>query len=1094
MGHNVLVKSLLRNKRQSVLLFLLIGLSAFGFVLRGVEFAVVREQIHAIAHTYQSVVTFHPHDDPMGDVSQVVSVLEGSEQVRFFDHRPIARAYLTDINNSDVIGPLPWTIDTGRASTEVLFYARLIAVFHVDPDDEATFAPPNWHVHQGFLYQFMVDHVYMGFEEHVRAGEYAILRMPPSDENLAIFEAMTALGYGEASQQLLIRGVREGMTDSWSEPVWERGGGQRHIPEILMLSAINQGVYPYDQALVYWLPVPVGQNAIDMSADPVTAHLPALIDTVRDSQRQLILHGVTDSDLNPFMQAASPVLRLADGRMLTHADSLDNNPVAVINSRLAVMRGLSVGDYLYIRVPNRQYYTGVFTTSLFMGGGGADLGQWQEPMVATATDNAEFDYMALEIVGVYAFRMGGMFGRDVLSVYVPSSLLEGIAFTGARHVADWEEGHLPATLLSAVLTDSRYEQAFLFAYQDLFADMGITLNVRSANSSFFWEIATGLLTTLGFNLGLFSVLFVFVGVLVMFLYLRTQVGNLAIMRSVGTGKGSVYAQLGTSLCLLVLPAMLIGGLSAYIAGQEMTAGMLDALAEFGQGEWQASVAVSWSLVGAFVLAGFAVLMLLGLGGAVLIINQPVLELLQSRRVVLMRRKKPRVLKARSLNLRNTTANHVANRILRQGAKSGLGFLLGLLVVISMGWVQESILRTRRQIDDIYTYTQVSAAVLHDYGLAGFGSIGFALNSPGFVVGGPIMGSAIREIRALSFVQDFYAEGGNVRAFALHPTAQGGLPTDWARQIGYDVDTALWHMGNHMALDGIYGLTDLEHFVAVNTPDMYGLLNIHIDIMDGFDMASFNTPEGFVDGYMPVIVSESTQAREGFAMGQRIVIGYGQFSMMINQYRYGVVVGVHNQVLYHGNMPSAILVPLSELEAMLTPIGVSYTVVQFGIDPAYNRNMIDVREHLQPLVARSGMMGDLYLLLTDEYMRNHVSAVTQTLLLLEMLSPVTQVFSRLLLLGVVLLLTLQSAKQAAVMRILGHGVRGTQWQLVLESLLVYSAGIVAGVAVVSALDWGFGMASLVVMAGFYALTVIIAAVLGAFTITKKSPLALLQTRD
>ena len=1083
MEKNIFFKALIRSKLRSSLLFFLILISSFAFVLRGIEFVAVRSQIHAVAQTYQSIVSFHPTEGFFGDISTAIPIIEQSPYVRFIDDRRPAQAFLTDMTNSDFVGPMSWSPEAGRTSTEVLFYGTWESVSELWAGNPFFF-PGLASVNSGFVHRFHVDEVLMGFEEHILPGTVINVWHPLSQGSRAIYEEQSAL----TGQQMLVRAYRPGLVDGWGQLV----NANRGIPEPLILSALNLG--EEGQEPLYLKILPSGETSLDFDAFPETSHLPQLILETQINQRQIMLQGVSDIQLLPIMQGISPGLRMINGRMLTREDYLEQRPVAMIAASFAQARDLSVGDTISVRVPTQQAYDNYFSSHLGLGGGGPQLGLLQEILVSGNYEGPA-EYKDLEIVGIYFFRMDGLFGRDRLNVYVPASILTNLTYTGAGMFEHWEPEHLPAPLVAFILEDSRYEQAFLTAYGGMFLEMGIPISIVSADSSFFWEMATPILTMLAFNLGLFSVLFVLVMLLLMFLYLRNHLKNFAIMRSIGISKGAVYGQLLITITLLSAPAIALGSYGAYYFGAEQISGMLETIAEFSQ-HMGTEGALSLTQVLLFTGIAYVTILVFTLFGAGFILSRPVLELLQGR-IVIIKHKKPKnkTLKPLGIKFKNHNLQWLSHQIFRQGFKSALGFTLAFLFMFATGWVQEAMLRTSTQIDIIYDQTILNGGFRRGYGLSGFQRGGFAFNSPGFYIEGAIMGRAMREIRDFSMVENIYAQGGNIRGFVLPATHSETLPDNWAPLIGFNGDSLFTEPANIAALDFLYGFTDLDQFIQINSPDVAGVLeNIHIEFKSGFDRELFHAETlDELNHRIPIIVSESTLNRRRLALGDEVVVGFTPTSFGNMQYRQAQVVGYHNGTIHGANLYGATLMSLHHLEGMFSSAMISYTTLNFTIDPSYNREITEVRSLLEALAWRSGLV-PLELMLDDESLRSHITVVSQTLLLLEMLYPVAIIFSVVILSAVILLLTLQGLKNTAIMRILGNGRQKTVLLLASELVVVYGLGLVSGAVVLMFLGWGFGPGNILIIGLMYLIAVMICALFGAWLITRKSPLELLQVRE
>jgi len=185
-----------------------------------------------------------------------------------------------------------------------------------------------------------------------------------------------------------------------------------------------------------------------------------------------------------------------------------------------------------------------------------------------------------------------------------------------------------------------------------------------------------------------------------------------------------------------------------------------------------------------------------------------------------------------------------------------------------------------------------------------------------------------------------------------------------------------------------------------------------------------------------------------------------------------------------------------LEDMLGTM-MGYSTVAFEINNTHNPEIEDVRERLSIFVGgQSGFTGSvaMQLFLLDEGLRNVTAAVGQTILLLELMYPIALVIAGAIALGLSMLLMLQAAKNAAIMRILGGGKAKARSMLATELLTVCIAGLILGAIWLLLAGWGFGIVDILTISAVYFGGALLGATIGAISITKKSPLELLQVKE
>ena len=469
---NVFLISLFRNRLKSFLVFILISVSSFAFVLRGIEYLALNEQVWSIANTYVSSGFFYS-DEQFGDVSYAAHILENSSSIDFIDRRINAKGFLIGYQNANYLGTRPSLprelIDT---YSDAFFYGTLRSISTFNNDT---------------IFVFYVDTVVSSMPEHVIEGQYVRVVTP--------FHLRNYLNMIEG-ERYFIRAYSPIAFELFHMVLPLVGSSARNSLSILPVSLEN----PYE----YFIHAP-NYNYVHTLVDSLMYE----IEEVGRNQRGVIVSAVTDMNIVPAFQGALPLKRNV-GRLLNRYDYLYRNNVAVVSERFARSRGLELGDTITIKIPSEQYFSGVFSTSLSFSPEVA-LGHYSEINVSSNYNSDSF-YLELEIVGLYTFRMIGLFGREHLNVYIPSSILP-YGFTilpGPGVFENFNENHIPDTWLSFALADSRLEQQFLLQYRDIFEELGLTTVIISADSGLFWETVTPLLTNVTVNFALFSLLFLFI--------------------------------------------------------------------------------------------------------------------------------------------------------------------------------------------------------------------------------------------------------------------------------------------------------------------------------------------------------------------------------------------------------------------------------------------------------------------------------------------------------------------------------------------------------------------------------------------------------
>ena len=211
----------------------------------------------------------------------------------------------------------------------------------------------------------------------------------------------------------------------------------------------------------------------------------------------------------------------------------------------------------------------------------------------------------------------------------------------------------------------------------------------------------------------------------------------------------------------------------------------------------------------------------------------------------------------------------------------------------------------------------------------------------------------------------------------------------------------------------------------------------------------------------------------------------------------MVVGIHNEHILREPMEEATIIPLTAFESILGRLTV-YNSLDFTIKTQYNREITSTHNTLEDIITSPRAVGlqhiFLDMLFMDEELRTVVGAMGQVLLLLELMYPMAVALAMIIGAGLSMLLMLQTAKNAAIMRVLGSTGQKTRIILCIEQLVVVLGGLILGLAVMIGFSWGFGPVELLVIAGIYLGGAVIGSVAGAVAVTAKPPLRLLQVRE
>jgi len=638
-----------------------------------------------------------------------------------------------------------------------------------------------------------------------------------------------------------------------------------------------------------------------------------------------------------------------------------------------------------------------------------------------------------------------------------------------------------------------------------------------SNAEGFWAMADAILLMSAFNAAVFSAVVVLVLALVSHLFVKGRQKEFAIARSLGTSVYKIILRTSIALVLLALPAAAIGGVLAWNFAISEASAVLSPFAEsataqmdgrhfgldfVGQNIYAAAqpeMPLIWLIVFVMIVFGFMFIVILAFSFAIL--RRPVLAQLQGRQqgAALRKSKAIKVKDSTEVSMHKpfsdlpdfnvkpqpsaatkSALSWVFAHILRSPAKTILVIFVSAFFVIALGWLQESMQRTGDDIDYIYDTTIVHAEFDHD------GAIFLARERIQMLEQSPFTDLVVREaVHSLSFV----------------------IPADthyaWHEEIGFDPNARLIENEAAGIFNNLLGINYIDEFIAAHSVGIVGgdYLGLHIDFIYGFEYASFIYHDEALIEVVPIVISQDIALQRGLSLGDAAYIGYSHLPATLTPMRFvpAVVVGVHNQSIYLVGYEAATLVPFNVLEYMLGSL-THYIDVRLTIDTVFNRDISEAHEEISHILLTSWPrpFGHFEfgrrLHIFDEELRNVAHGMGQILLLLELLYPAALILA--VSIGAMLsaLLLLRSERNAAIMRVLGMQKIKTRVILCLENLFVCVAGLVIALVALFAMDWGFGIYDLLLIAGLYLSAAVIGSVIGAILITARPPLELLQVRE
>jgi len=364
------------------------------------------------------------------------------------------------------------------------------------------------------------------------------------------------------------------------------------------------------------------------------------------------------------------------------------------------------------------------------------------------------------------------------------------------------------------------------------------------------------------------------------------------------------------------------------------------------------------------------------------------------------------------------------------------------------------------------------------------------------IGNVIGPNVVRGILNSGLTRHEYLEAGHEWAMIIGEMEDGSFSENWKEITGFDRWLPIWR--NLDSMNFLFAFNDMDRFLVENslTPlHTVGSVffndatvmtdDMHIEFAEGFDEDSFvfleNSP-------IPVILSEVTMRLRDLEPGDTAWLNHTPREGSPWVQTPIVVVGTHNRNIMRDRMRDAVIIPI---DAMKYLVGeqIGYITFNFEINPGRAGELSVVREELNELIERTRWV-QLRIDIQDEELRIVAGSMEQNLSLLRLLYPIAVTSSILIGLGVSLLIVLQNAKNAALLRSLGVPKSRTQTVLWLEQLLVCLGGQIIGLAVLLVLGWELSFA----MAGLYFAGIFAGAMTGAVLVTNRSVIELLQAKE
>jgi hypothetical protein len=1049
---NIFLKSSLRQFARSLILALLIGVSAFAFVSRVVEYRVVTGEISRIEGFYRSI-GFLQHPDYAVNAYPAAEIIAQSPLVHFEDRRQIVHGELPigmknaeyNWGNSILLGV--------RRTHDVYFYGVLRSMSRGQtPHGPAAFV----HID--------VDYVMAGFPEHLLPGQSILLTYQIPDETVNPFEDM------EIGQRYFLKG--EYFRFGTSPPP------TRYTVE--MFTGL-----PFNSDELWYISVPEGER-LDLT-NPDLADLADEIETLIISQRTMLVTSTVDMTAMPMYQPDTDFFMLYDGRFIDHEDYLNANHVTVVHRDFAVYNSLEIGDTLTLTI--------------------RDMQQFPIPLGYRNWRDHPTQEIELTIVGTYSRAQ-----RFAISVsttmnpymYIPQSVLPP-GFGG-------DEAELNMLEYSFVLDSPRNQSAFIEETKVALNAIGFDVVFFEHNAEEFFVSADPIVQSVTVNLALFSLVSLLALLLAGFIFLRQNRRNFAIMRALGVPHKKSLKQKVVTAALLWLPIIAIGSVLAWNFALAQAENTLTALAEVGDYADGIAAPSIWLLIALCAVFSIITMALIFFGG-LRTVRRPVLELIQGQKQARNTRistvdephsapihgtvqestNLPQMQSEETVKQSSfyNSAKFVLRHIVRSPIKTILTVAAALFFVIALGWLQSTIERTEAEVEQLRQTIPIYAEIT---------MVDLMLHVDGAIMHNIIARQTLNSVMGNEFIQEIYITGGFPWITLVSSNENGEFSIEtleaiWA--IPHDAEEDGWDP----RLDWILAVNCLETFVENSSLVVAEAIlgrgePFNMELAHGFDKSHFIFDENAnSDVPIPVIVHEDILEKRGLELGDIAFMAYSNPPIVHDVHIIGVYRGNTAGGARHRSTHPYVLMPLTGLE-FIRGENTGYIEVIMRLDPSRNHEIELFQEQVDGRLRRNHIAAinrniPLTSNILDSEFRAIVIPMEQNLSLLRILYPIAIAAAVLLGAGLSLLLMFQHAKNAAIMRVLGSTKLRTRTVLCIEQLIVTLVGITLAFSAIPLL--GIGL-EILPLAGLYLGACVVGGIIGAIVVSRRPPLSLLQVRE
>jgi len=604
---------------QTLLLFLLTNLAAFGFVSGVVEYLTVRMETMRLSEYYQYVGVLLPKDSEQTDVTDGARLLEDNPRVAYTDWRRVAIGMLPEgMTNADTDGNsggylneyyenlIPFYEDYEDVFRHNMTYLNDILFYGTvqSRDIQTVFNRSNGEDVDIEVLTLAVDEILGGgMYWFNKGGKFVSVRVPCPP--LDVLEAYPFLGLQIGERYLLRARLDSNYRTLCFIPLQPNGP-------------------PY---------LPVAEGSVDLDDDDFNI-LQADLALLHANLRCMTLISTRDMHAIPERWEGGRRLALDKGRWLTKEDNVNERYVCMLHQGFAERRGLSVGDVISLQVWDSRQLAYINVTTEFevlsvtwertivTGNTISYPGRYDGYMTAVDFETAAIapELLELEVVGIFGRRTEmniGIRSAESNEIYIPEFCMPaefgGETLTNAQKF-----------LFSFVLRSHRDKNAFMEETREELAAMGLSVSFVDSNAEAFWNVMEPLMESKLFSLYVYSLLLMLALILMVFLYLRPRRKEFAVLRTLGLSRSKARYALGLPIALIGTAGVATGGTLGWNYALAQAA---ETLPDFQQEEMVAFIPPSPVWLAALCLGALVLLMLIAYAGITIVSRKSVLQLL-----------------------------------------------------------------------------------------------------------------------------------------------------------------------------------------------------------------------------------------------------------------------------------------------------------------------------------------------------------------------------------------------------------------------------------------------------------------------------------